>query len=143
MNQSGGVELAPFPDAEALGPVLLAELGAPVDVETPPELGEADPRDTRDVALPLWITWIRSGGGDDGVTDRPVMELTTYAPTRRESMTLHRAAQARVLASGCTAPGGVLIDTADTYTGPLEQRDQNPDLRVIRSYYELALRRPR
>lgn len=144
MNQLGGAELAPFPDVEALGPHILDGIGAPVDVETPPELGERDLYDTRDVALPLWITFIRAGGGDDGVTDLPLIELTTYGPTRRASMDLTRAAAARVLASGLTAPDGTtLIDSADTYTGPVEQRDQNPDLRVIRTYYTLALRRPR
>ena len=133
---AGGVELAPFPDVELLGPPLLGDI-AHTDVDTPAELGEPD------TDLPEWITFIRTGGGDDGITDRPIVEVTTYAPHRSRSSAISRAAAARILAAGCTRVGGVLIDTTGTYTGPLDQRDQNPDIRVIRSYYQFDLRRPR
>lgn len=127
------IELAPYPDVEVLMKALLDGL-AETGTRTPEDLG-AD--------APPYIRAVRAGGADDGITDSPIVALTTYAPSRHASWELNRAAQQRVLAARATSVGGVLIDDADTYTGPIESPDQNPDERVVTTYLVVEYRRPR
>ena len=131
-----GRVLPEYPDAEAVMVALLSDL-CDTGTRTPQDLGEAGP----------YIRAIRTGGGDDGITDRPIIGVTTYAPTRAASWALTRAIQQRIIAVGGTAvqvdAAPVLIDRAGTYTGPLENPDQNPNVRAVPTYYVLEFRRPR
>jgi hypothetical protein len=127
------IELAPFPDVEVLMKALLDDL-AETGTRTPEDLGPD---------VPPYIRAVRSGGGDDGITDSPIVALTTYAPSRHVSWQLNRQAQQRVLAAPATKVDGVLIDAASTYTGPIESPDQNPDERVVTTYLVVEYRRPR
>lgn len=127
------IELAPYPDVEVLMKALLDDL-ADTGTRTPETLGADDAP---------FIRAVRAGGADDGITDRPVVALTTFASSRHASWQLNRAAQQRVLAARATKVGGVLIDDAYTYTGPIEVPDLNPDERVVTTYLVVEYRRPR
>jgi hypothetical protein len=138
-NGTAGDLLADFPDVELLGPTLLAELGAPVGTKTPAWLGAPEEPD----AVPDYVRFLRVGGADDGVTDYPIVEVTTYAATRARSQALTSAARRRILAAAATVVDGVLLDRTGTYAGPLENPDQNPDVRAVRTSYVIEYRRPR
>lgn len=124
--------LAAFPDVEAeVLPVVLAGIqGATVGTETP-------------ASFDRYIRALRTGGTDDGITDSPIVAVTTYAPSRAESMAMTAEAARRIRAAAATTAGGVLIDYTSVYTGPLEQPDQNPDIRAVTTYYVIEYRRPR
>lgn len=131
-----GVELDPFPDVELMCREMLTDL-APTGVETPSDLGEDG----------AYIRAVRTGGADDGITDRPIVGITTYAPTRAASWALTRELQQRLLAAGGTVvqvgDEPVLIDRVMTFTGPLENPDQNPNVRAVPTYFVIEFRRPR
>lgn len=139
--------LPDFPDAELLAMAVLEQL----DGLEPDEIGTRTPTDLDEQSSFLRV-W-RSGGGDDGVTDRPVMAFTAYAPTRPLAWKLARRAQQLLLAAGGTAhsytepdqtdPVTALIDRVVTFTGPLEDPDRNPDLRQATTYVVMEFRRPR
>lgn len=133
--------LAAFPDAELVVMALL-ELLAPgrTVTSTPADLG-AEP------VQPV-IRVQRIGGNDDGITDRPRVEVSTFAATRGEAQQLQMQCQQRILAAGCTTVDldevdAVLIDTASTDTGPIQPpRYTNPDVRWVPAFYRFAWRRP-
>lgn len=127
------IELDPFPDVEVVLVAMLTDL-APTGTRTPEDLGAGTPR---------FISVVRAGGGDDGITDRPVVAVTTFGTDRQDSWELTRAVQQRVLAAPATQVAGVLIDKTSTFTGPIEVPDQNTDVRVVPTYYQIEYRRPR
>jgi hypothetical protein len=124
--------LAAFPDVEAdVLPMALAGIqDATVGTETPADFVR-------------YIRALRTGGTDDGITDSPICAVTTYAPTRAESVAMSAEAGRRIRALAATDVGGVLIDYTSVYTGPLEQPDLNPDIRAVTTYYVIEYRRPR
>ncbi len=125
--------LPPFPVAED---VLMALLEPVADTGTsnPPDLG-VDPR--------RFVRVARIGGTDDGVTDRPRMEVATFAPTWGESQQMQQQCRQIILAAGCTEVASVLIDRGATDTGPIERPYPNPDVRWVPAYYRLEWRRAR
>lgn len=126
-------ELLPaFPDVEvAVLPAALAGIqGATVGTETPPDFAR-------------YIRAIRTGGTDDGITDSPIVAVTTYAPSRAESVAMSAEAGRRIRALPATKVGTVLIDYTSVYTGPVENPEQNPDIRAVTTYYVIEFRRPK
>lgn len=119
-----------FPDVELVLFEMLGDI-APTDVRTPAVIDGPQ------------IRVLRTGGTDDGVTDSPVVAVTTYATTRADSTLLARECARRIEAARATMVGDVLIDYAAVYTGPIETPDQNPDIRVITTYYVIEYRRTR
>lgn len=134
--------LPPWPDAEELVIALLRQDPpiAPKIVQTTDEnLGRDGPV----------VQVLRVGGDDDGITDRPLVEVAAFAPTYEEAIQVASRARQRMLASGCTRvptptyPGGVTIDRCRTVTSPQEQPDENPALRRKLGTYLVEFRRPR
>ena len=130
--------LGVWPDAEDVVMALLDRLAATA-VDTPADL---------DDRVPL-IQVRRIGGVDDGISDRPLIEITVYGATYRQAR--HMAEQCRqiVLAAGNTQvhtpehPGGVLIDKAETAAPPQQVSYDNPDIRRKTATYRFVWRRPR
>lgn len=122
--------LPAFPDAELLMVDLLAPLGVDVGVETP-------------ASFVRFVRALRTGGTDDGITDSPILGVTTYAPTRAESQLLTRGVARLIAEAAATEVAGTLIDYTSVYTGPIEQPDQNPDIRAVTTYYVIEYRRPK
>lgn len=89
---------------------------------------------------PLFVVH-RTGGSDDGVTDRPVLEVNAYGPNRSEAWNLARTAQQTILAAADSDVNGVGVDNAETFTGAQEIPDLDPDDRKVTLSYVLSFRR--
>lgn len=122
-----------WPDAEAVGCDVLDAALTPVRAvtETPPNF-----------APPL-VQVERSGGADDGVTDRPVLTITCYGRTRAEAWLLAERAREALHAAAHTAVNGVLLDSVRTEAPPAQVPDPRRDLRTVPATYQLGLRRHR
>ena len=110
-----------WPDIEALVVQRLSALVLPV----------MDPTGTRglsvgvltDVLEPGSTWFVRVsivGGGDDGFTERVVLDVEAFAPTRAGAMDLAAAARRATLAlAGTAEPDGTgLVDTVETVQRP-------------------------
>lgn len=125
-----------FPDAELVVMTLLEPLAPDRVVTSTPADLEENPEPT--------IRVQRIGGTDDGVTDRPRIEVACFAATRGAAQQLQQQCQRLVLAAGCTEVDGVLVDRAFTDTGPIQPpRYPNPDVRWVPAIYRFEWRRPR
>lgn len=131
--------LGVFPDAEEVVMALLRQ--APALGKTVQTLPEQ--------ITEVTIRVLRVGGGDDGITDRALMDVSVFAATYQQARTVAEQVRQRMLAAGGTKvatgtyPGGVLIDRCVTATGPQEIPYDNPDLRRKPATYQVELRRPR
>ena len=92
---------APYPDIEAVLVTYLRDLADTGD-QTPASL-EAP-----------FLRIQRVGGFDDGIADRPRVEVAAYAPTRREAQILSEEVRQRVQDLAGTSDAGVHIDTVRT-----------------------------
>ncbi len=125
------MELLPaFPDAEAVVMDLLAAHGTTV-TSTPAE-----------ITGPL-IRVQRVGGADDGITDRPRIEVLCYHTTRPLAVALAAECRRTIAAAGCTQVGSVLIDRAFPEMAPSNEGYRNPDIRAVPAVYRFAWRRSR
>lgn len=130
--------LPPFPDAEDVVMALLAQR-APTTTSTDADLEEDAPV----------IQVTRVGGEDDGITDRPLVEVACFATTYDAARKLARDCLVTILGAPNTTvitedyPAGVLIDKAETASAPVRVPYDNPDLRRKVATYRFAWRRPR
>lgn len=92
---------------------------------------------------PPFIFIRRAGGNSDGITDRPIVRVEVLAGTRDESEDIAADVRDRILDSGCTTVGEVLIDTASEITGTQQIPDFNPDERKVPATYRLSFRQLR
>lgn len=119
-----------FPNVEDVLCEMLADL-APTVTRRSPKID------------PPFIFIRRAGGNNDGVTDRPVVRVEVLAGTRDESEDIAADVRDRILESGCTNVGGVLIDTASEITGTQQIPDLNTDERKVPATYRLSFRQLR
>ncbi|WP_443705804.1 phage tail termination protein [Saccharothrix coeruleofusca] len=131
-----------WPDAEELVMALLRQapaLAPTVTQTTPPNLGDNGPV----------IQVLRVGGTDDGITDRPLVEVAVFAPSYKQAIGIAEQVRQRMLGAGGTRvptptyPDGVLVDRCVTATSPQEVPYDNPELRRKLATYQVELRRPR
>lgn len=83
----------------------------------------------------------RTGGSDNGITDRPTIEVTSYGGTRAEAWQLDEKCRQLILAAGGTVRAGSLIDSTRTATPAQQLPDPRDDLRIVTSSYRLSMRR--
>lgn len=126
----------PWPDAEL---VLLDLLKPLVPAGTTVTQTDED-------LTPPCIQVQRIGGTNDGITDRPLMQVTAYGRTRPDAWELARAVEQHILAAGGTAVSGehvttVLIDHTETSTAGRQTPYVNPDIRTVISDFRLDFRR--
>lgn len=118
-----------YPDIEAVLIDYLAPLAA---------TGELTPESLQSP----FIRVNRVGGFDDGLTDRPRVEIACYCPTRRESHALSEQVRERVLACDGTDTAGVFVDHVITEAQAGRSEYPNEDVRRIAAVYRFSLRRP-
>lgn len=122
--------LTAFPDAEDVGLELLATAGD-VRLATPVDL------------VPPIIVVRKVGGTDDGITDRPRLEVQVYESSRVAARDLAEQCRQIVLAAPATQVAGVSIDKTATETSPTFV---DYGIRTVHRYiatYRLEYRRPR
>lgn len=125
-------KLGPWPDAEKVFRDLLTPLARTVT--------QTDPGET--FAEPI-IQVQRVGGSDDGITDRPRMEVAVHAPTRAQAWSIAEDARQTILAAKATRVGGVLVDKTVTETPAQQLPDPVRDVRKVVALYRADFRRPR
>lgn len=117
-----------FPDAENVVMTLLDPLGSTVT---------SLPRQV----VPPVIVVNRVGGTDDGITDRPLVQVSCYGTDRPAAWSLSGQCQQAILNASGQAVGGILVDSTGTAAGGQQVPDLNPDDRRVISTYRLAIRR--
>lgn len=93
-------------------------------------------------ALP--VTRVRRGpGGDDKVTDRPTLDVETFAPRNDLNQLWEVAEQTRQVLHAMAGSNvdGHLVDVVSTASGPTQVNYQNPDVERLVATYRIALRR--
>lgn len=120
--------LPEFPDIQAIAVALLTPL-APTVFARPSEI------------TPPLIQVFRAGGGDDGLTDYPRLEVQTFGGSYTEGIKLAEGARQYILASEATQVSGCVIDWARTETGPVYVEYGDPGIDRYVASYTLALRR--
>lgn len=58
----------------------------------------------------------RTGGSDDGVSDYPIMEVTSFGATRAQAWEMDGLVRQLIHGAGGTSVNGVLVDSARTVT---------------------------
>lgn len=122
-----------FPDAEAVGCDIVDAALAPVRAvtETPPNFE------------PPLVQVQRASGDDNGVTDRPTLQVTCYGTTRAQAWALAEQAREALHNAAHTTVNRVLVDSVRTVNPPAQLPDPRRDLRVVVSSYRLGFRRHR
>jgi hypothetical protein len=88
----------------------------------------------------------RTGGTDDGVTDRPTVQITCYGTTRAQAWELNNAVQELVLSKsgGGVVSGEFVIDVLIDHTRTLVAGRQlpyaNPNIKSVISEYRMDMR---
>lgn len=128
---------APWPDAE----LVMLDLLSPL-VPTGTTVTHTD----EDLTPPC-IQVQRIGGTNDGVTDRPLIQITCYGATRQEAWSLTRLVEQHILAAPGHAISGdyvtdACIDYATTSVAGRQTPYDNPDIRTVISDYRVDFRRP-
>src|SRR6478609_5262493 len=127
-----GQLLSPYPDIELVLMDMLSSLGNTVTAT-----GTTIPAGT--------ILIERIGGPDNGVTDKPRVQITFFGATRAAAWALCRISQQIMLASCGTLVSGqfvtnVLIDYAETATPPKQIPEMGRDSRMVQIVMEFHLR---
>jgi hypothetical protein len=120
-----------WPDAELVMLDLLEATGAPTVTATDETL------------TPPVIQVARIGGSDDGITDRPRVEVECFGATRAQAWALAEQCRQLILAASAASVNGALIDRAVSETPAQQLPYANPDVRRVAAVYRLSLRRPR
>lgn len=91
------------------------------------------------------IVVANSGGNlnDEGDTFYGIVRVETYAPTYPLAVDLGQRCQVKIETCPATEIGTAktLVDSAELWTGPMEQPDDYPDDRRITTFYRLGVRR--
>lgn len=94
------------------------------------------------VETKLPFTRLRRGpGSDDGITDRPLLDVESFGATEGDAYDLAETTRQAMLALPGRAVGGVLVDTVETAVGPTEIDYGNPAVTRVVASYRIAFRR--
>ena len=120
-----------FADVEALAVAYLnTALDARVSTDVPANLEQV---------LPL-VRVVRGPGGDDGLTDTPLLDVECFTATRADLWDLTEQTRDALHTLAGTAVNGRLVDTVTTATGPTRLDYGNPAVHRSVASYRLALR---
>ncbi len=117
-----------YPNVEAVLCDLLADLAPTVTFRDPER-------------EPPYVFVRRTGGSEDGVTDRPTVRVEVLHHSYAGAQELTNLVRQRILSAGCTNVNGVLIDTTDEITAHQVYQYFDPDDRNITSTYRLSFRK--
>lgn len=121
-----------YPDAEAVVLSMLDEFGYTCTFLP-------DKKEWEELAPIIAVN--RVGGGSDGITDRPMIQVGVFANTRSEAWLVAGKCRDKILASGATRVDGVLVDSARESQGVQQFPDLNPDNKFVASTFQLSFRR--
>lgn len=122
-----------FPDVELVLLTLLDDLGYTCTFLP-------DEKEWRD--MPSVIVVNRVGGGSDGITDRPLVQVGVYAKdSRTRAWSVAGQVRERLLRSGGQSVDGVLIDSVREAQGVQQFPDLNPDNKFVAATFQLSFRR--
>lgn len=124
-----------FPDVERVLAALLADRFTLAATH----FGSSTPA-TLDALLPFCQV-VRYGGGDDGITDEPAVDIDWFDATRDGALTKARETH-QFLLSGRQFAAASLIDQVLTSVGPVE-RPREGDIRRFGGSYTVSTRRIR
>lgn len=100
------------------------------------------PKDVQSAYPDGFVRVVRGPGGDDGITDSPLLDVETFHPNRIEAAELAEVTRQAVLALAGRNVGGALVDAVSTASGPT-WIFYGPHVERYVASYRLALRRPR
>jgi len=122
-----------FPDAELVVLSLLDDLGYTCTFL---------PDEAEWKSMPSVIVVNRVGGGSDGITDRPLLQVGVYAKeSRTRAWAVATSVRERMLRSGGKAVAGVLIDSVREAQGVQQLPDLNPDNKFVAATFQMSFRR--
>lgn len=87
-----------------------------------------------------FIRVIRGPGGDDGVTDSPLLDLEAFHPEQVKAWDLAEAARQVMLSLQGTTAAGHLIDRVETASGPVRV-EYGPHVERYVASYRIEFRR--
>lgn len=123
--------MARWPDVEALAYTYLsAELGVRVGTNVPTDVD----------SLPGFVRITRGPGIDDGITDSPLIDLESFAPTQGAASALAEDAREAMHNLTGSAVNGALVDSVTTATAPVRV-DYSPNVERYVASYRLNLRK--
>lgn len=123
---------ARWPDLiRAVRPTLVSELGHKVATKVPPQVEQELP----------FTRLSRGPGSDDGITDRPLLDVETFHSNENDAFDLAETTRQAILAMSGRAVDGALVDTVSTVVGPVEVDYGNPAVVRIVASYRFAFRR--
>ncbi|WP_109523564.1 MULTISPECIES: hypothetical protein [Nocardia] len=82
----------------------------------------------------------RIGGAEDGITDRPIVRVDTYADTDEQGERLKEQCRQAITEASGTLAAGVLIDTAREITGGQDASAPDTGDRKLTAVYQLSFR---
>ena len=91
-------------------------------------------------SLPGFVRVSRGPGSDDGVTDAPLVDVETFAPTQGVAATLAEDAREAMHDLAGTVVNGALVDAVTTATAPVRVA-YSPNLTRYVASYRVTLRR--
>lgn len=122
-----------FPDAELVLLTLLSDLGYTCTFLP-------DEKDWAELAPIIAVN--RVGGGSDGITDRPLLQVGVYAKeSRTQAWAVAGRVRERLLAAGGRAVDGALIDSVREAQGVQQLPDLNSDNKFVAATFQLSFRR--
>lgn len=83
----------------------------------------------------------RGPGADDGTTDAPLIDIETFARSRREAARAAEDARQLILGSRASTVAGALLDDVSTASGPIYLDYDNPHVQRYVASYRVAVRR--
>lgn len=84
----------------------------------------------------------RVGGGSDGITDRPLLQVGVYAKdSRTRAWSVAGRVRERLLKAGGRTVDGALIDSVREAQGVQQLPDLNPDNKFVAATFQLSFRR--
>lgn len=123
--------MARWPDVEVLAvSYLKAALNVRVATNVPSDVD----------SLPGFVRVSRGPGSDDGVTDAPLLDVETFAPTQGAASDLAEGAREALHALASVAVNGAFVDTVKTATGPTRVA-YSPNVERYVASYRLTLRK--
>lgn len=105
---------------------------------SPVRAGTKVPADIDD--LDGFVRVSRGPGGDDGITDAPILDVETFAPTQLDAVDLAETCRQVVHGWRGTVIGGSLVDSVRTAVGPVRV-DYSPNVERYVASYVLTFRR--
>lgn len=122
-----------FPDAESVLVTLLDDLGFTCTFLP-------DEKEWRSMDSVIVIN--RVGGGSDGITDRPLLQVGVYAKdSRTRAWSVAGRVRERLLKAGGRTVDGALIDSVREAQGVQQLPDLNPDNKFVAATFQLSFRR--